>query len=134
LLGFIAAVSIWTPLTDPHIAERWFESPFRYRLYPVPILVLLVAAWMYSAVKRRSDAMPFVLALALILLGYIGLLVSIWPYAIPNTITLADAAAPHSSQVFTLVGAVIIIPIITVYTTAGYWVFRGKVEPGARYE
>jgi cytochrome bd ubiquinol oxidase subunit II len=134
LLGFIAAVSIWTPLTDPNIAARWFDSPFRYRLYPVPVLVAIVAVWMYSAVRRRSDGMPFVLALALVLLGYIGLLVSIWPYAIPNTITLADAAAPHSSQVFTLVGAVIIIPIITVYTTAGYWVFRGKVEPGAHYE
>jgi cytochrome d ubiquinol oxidase subunit II len=133
LLGFIAVVSIWTPLTDPHIAARWFDSPFRYRLYPVPILVVVAAVWMYASVRRRSDAMPFVLALALVVLGYIGLLVSIWPYAIPGTLTLADAAAPHSSQVFTLVGAVIIIPIITAYTTAGYWVFRGKAEPGAHY-
>ncbi|HEY3599786.1 MAG TPA: cytochrome d ubiquinol oxidase subunit II [Paraburkholderia sp.] len=134
LLGFMLAVTIWTPLTDSQIAARWFDSSFRYRLYPVPLLVLVAAVWMYAAVRRQSDAMPFVLALLLVLLGYIGLLVSIWPYAIPNTITLSDAAAPYSSQVFTLVGAVIIIPIITVYTTAGYWVFRGKAQPGAHYE
>jgi cytochrome d ubiquinol oxidase subunit II len=70
----------------------------------------------------------------LVLLGYIGLLVSVWPYAIPSTLLLSEAAAPHSSQVFTLVGAAVIIPIITAYTTAGYWVFRGKTQPGSHYE
>ncbi|MGF6771882.1 cytochrome d ubiquinol oxidase subunit II [Paraburkholderia sp. GAS199] len=133
LLGFIIAVSVWTPLTDAQVASRWFDSTFRYRLYPVPILVAITAVLMYAALKRRAEAAPFVLCLVLILLGYIGLLVSIWPYAIPNSVTLWDAAAPRSSQMFAIVGAVIIIPIICVYTTAGYWVFRGKVEPGSQY-
>jgi cytochrome d ubiquinol oxidase subunit II len=44
-----------------------------------------------------------------------------------------DAAAPRASQIFTLVGAVIILPIIVAYTTAGYWVFRGKVDLGSGY-
>ena len=127
LLVFMLAVSIWTPLSDAEMARRWFSSGLLYRLLPVPFLVLVCAVCMYFAVKRRRDAMPFFLALMLVLLGYIGLLVSVWPYAIPTSLTLWDAAAPHSSQVFTLVGAVIIIPIIIVYTTAGYWVFRGKV-------
>jgi cytochrome bd ubiquinol oxidase subunit II len=133
LLGFIVAVSIWTPLTDGQIATRWFDSSFRTRLYPVPVLVLIVAGLMYRSVVIRHDNAPFMLALLLVLLGYIGLCVSIWPFAIPNSITLAQAAAPRSSQLFTLVGAVIIIPIILAYTTAGYWVFRGKVERGAQY-
>jgi cytochrome bd ubiquinol oxidase subunit II len=133
LLGFIVAVSIWTPLTDAQIAARWFDSSFRYRLYPVPFLVAITAVLMYIAVKRGSHLAPFVLCLVLILLGYIGLLISIWPYAIPNSVTLWDAASPRSSQLFALVGAVIIIPIIVVYTTAGYWVFRGKVEAGSQY-
>ncbi|GAB2920659.1 cytochrome d ubiquinol oxidase subunit II [Paraburkholderia jirisanensis] len=134
LLGFMLVVSVWTPLTDPHIAARWFDSSFRYRLYLAPVLVLLAAAWMVISVRRQSDAMPFLLALVLVLLGYIGLLVSVWPYAIPSTLLLSEAAAPRSSQVFTLVGAAVIIPIITAYTTAGYWVFRGKTQPGSHYE
>jgi cytochrome bd ubiquinol oxidase subunit II len=133
LLGFIVAVSIWTPLADAEVAARWFSSSFRYRLYPVPVLVAVTAVAMYRAVKRRSDVAPFVLCNILILLGYIGLLISIWPYAIPGYVTLWEAAAPRSSQVFALVGAVIIIPIILVYTTAGYWVFRGKVQEGTQY-
>ncbi|MEX3842935.1 cytochrome d ubiquinol oxidase subunit II [Paraburkholderia sp. BR10882] len=133
LLAFIVAVSIWTPLTDAEVAARWFSSSFHYSLYPVPILVAVTAVAMYRAVKRRSDFAPFLLCNALILLGYLGLLISIWPYAIPRSVTLWQAASPRSSQVFALVGAVIIIPIIVVYTTAGYWVFRGKVQQGSQY-
>jgi cytochrome d ubiquinol oxidase subunit II len=99
----------------------------------VPLLVAIVALLMFRAVRRRMHVAPFILALALILLGYLGLLVSIWPYAIPYSLTLADAAAPRTSQVFMLVGAVVILPVIIAYTTAGYWVFRGKVARGAQY-
>jgi cytochrome d ubiquinol oxidase subunit II len=81
-------------------------------------------------VRDRHHNTPFMMALGLVLLGYVGLLVSLWPYAIPSSLTLWEAAAPRSSQMFTLVGAAIIIPIIIGYTTMGYWVFRGKVRHG----
>jgi cytochrome d ubiquinol oxidase subunit II len=133
LLVFMIAVSVWTPLSDPQIAKRWFDSGLFSRLVPVPLLVAIVAFFMFRAVRRRLHMAPFILALALILLGYLGLLVSIWPYAVPYSLTLADTAAPRTSQVFMLVGAVVILPIIIAYTTAGYWVFRGKIARGAQY-
>ncbi|MGA7781854.1 MAG: cytochrome d ubiquinol oxidase subunit II [Paraburkholderia sp.] len=133
LLAFMVIVSLWTPLTDAQIAKRWFDSGLLYRLLPVPFLVIIVALFMFRAVRHRHDTTPFLLALLLVLLGYVGLLVSIWPYAIPNVVTLEDAAAPRSSQLFTLVGAVIILPVIVAYTTLGYRVFRGKAVPGAKY-
>ncbi len=83
---------------------------------------------MYRAVRARRDTLPFVLALAIVALGYLGLLVSLFPYAIPRSVTLWEAAAPRSSQIFTLVGAAVILPIIIGYTTMGYWVFRGKIR------
>jgi cytochrome d ubiquinol oxidase subunit II len=130
LLAFIAVVSLWTPLQDPNIAQRWFDSGLLYRLLPVPFLVALCAVFMYRAVRGREHHTPFMLALALVLLGYIGLLVSVFPYAIPSSVTLWQAAAPRSSQMFTLAGAAVILPIIIAYTTLGYWVFRGKVRHG----
>jgi cytochrome d ubiquinol oxidase subunit II len=133
LLVFIVGVSVWTPMISEQIAHRWFNSGLLSRLIVVPFLVAIVAVSMFAAIKRRREKTAFILTLLLVLLGYIGLLVSVWPYAIPFTITLADAAAPRSSQIFTLVGAVIIVPIILVYTTAGYWIFRGKVAQGAQY-
>jgi cytochrome d ubiquinol oxidase subunit II len=119
LLAFIAIVSLWT---------RWFASGLLYRLLPVPLLVAACAFFMHRAVRDRHHKTPFVLALALVLIGYLGLLVSLWPYAIPSSMTLWEAAAPRSSQMFTLAGAAVIIPIILTYTTLGYWVFRGKVS------
>jgi cytochrome d ubiquinol oxidase subunit II len=133
LLAFMVVVSVWTPLTDANIAQRWFDTGLLYRLWPMPILVVIAAFFMFRAVRQNHDNTPFLLALLMILLGYIGLLASIWPYAIPNALTLWEAAAPRSSQLFTLVGAVIIIPIIIVYTTLGYHVFRGKSTPGEKY-
>lgn len=128
LLGFIAVVSLWTPLQDTNIAQRWFATGLFWRLLPVPFLVAGCAVLMRRAVRERHDTTPFALALALVFLGYVGLLASLWPYAIPQSVTLWEAAAPRSSQTFTLIGAAVIIPVILAYTTMGYWVFRGKVR------
>jgi cytochrome d ubiquinol oxidase subunit II len=44
-----------------------------------------------------------------------------------------QAAAPRASQLFALVGAVVLIPLILCYSALSYWVFRGKVKIGAHY-
>src|SRR5580698_7125385 len=76
LLGFIALVSLWTPLQDPLIATRWFDSGLLHRLLPVPFLVAVCAFVMHRAVRDRHHITPFVAAIALVLLGYAGLLFS----------------------------------------------------------
>jgi cytochrome d ubiquinol oxidase subunit II len=38
---------------------------------------------------------------------------------------------PRDSQLFLLVGAGVMIPIILTYTGYGYWVFRGMVRADA---
>ena len=133
LLLFMVAVSVWTPQSNAQIARRWFDTGLLSRLVLAPLLVAIAALFMFRAIKLRARVAPFVLALVLVFLGYIGLLFSIWPYAIPYSLTLTEASAPRSSQLFVLVGAVIILPIIIAYTTAGYWVFRGKVAEGTQY-
>jgi cytochrome d ubiquinol oxidase subunit II len=63
--------------------------------------------------------------------GFIGLGimgVSMWPFVVPDTITIWDAAAPEKSQIFMLVGVALIMPLILGYTGWAYWVFRGKVD------
>ncbi len=73
------------------------------------------------------------MALGFVLLGLCGLVVSISPDEILPGVSLWDAAAPHSSQMFTIVGAAVILPVIVAYTTLGYWVFRGKVRHGEHH-
>jgi cytochrome d ubiquinol oxidase subunit II len=132
-LAAIAVVSLWTPMQDPSIAARWFESPLFYRMLPVPFLVVICAWLMRRAIRAQRERMPFILALSFMLLGYLGLLASIWPHAILPGITVWQAASPHSSQLFTIVGVAVVLPVILAYTTMGYWVFRGKVRHGEHH-
>jgi cytochrome d ubiquinol oxidase subunit II len=88
---------------------------------------VLGTAWFaWSSIGEGHDGRPFLLALVLFLLGMIGLGVSIWPDIVPGRITIWQAAAPEKSQVFMLVGAGVLIPLILGYTVFSYWVFRGK--------
>lgn len=134
LLGVIAAVSLWTPLAQPEIAVRWFSLPNLIFLSPVPVLVV-VTTWLLIRSLRTGDPgnAPFLLALFLVFLGYSGLAISVWPNAIPPHVSIWQAAAPPQSMGFTLVGALLIIPVILTYTAWSYYVFRGKVKAGEGY-
>ncbi|HEX9171672.1 MAG TPA: cytochrome d ubiquinol oxidase subunit II [Telluria sp.] len=133
LLAAIVGVSIWTPLADPHVAERWFGFPNILFLAPVPLLVLLSIYMLLRSIGRDPYQGPFVAALALVFLGYTGLAISIWPHIVPPTITIWEAASPASSQGFALVGTLFILPFILGYTAWSYYIFRGKVRAGAGY-
>lgn len=133
LLLFISAVSIWTPLTQPAIAQRWFTLPNLFYFIPVPTLVAVTVLGIVRAIQLKKDRQPFVLTLALIALAYTGLAISLWPNIVPPALSIWDASAPHSSQAFALVGVTIMVPIILIYTAYSYYVFRGKVRVGEGY-
>ncbi|OEC34709.1 cytochrome d ubiquinol oxidase subunit II [Pseudomonas cuatrocienegasensis] len=127
VLGVTALVSLWTPLAHSPIAERWFSMPNLLLFMPVPVLVLLATWALLRAIARNANISPFILTLVLIFLGYSGLGISLWPYIIPPSVTIWEASAPPQSQGFMLVGALLIIPFILMYTAWSYYVFRGKV-------
>ena len=152
-LFFIAAVSAIMPFLQPEFRARWFTFPAYLFAMPVPVLVVALA-WRYfralsgtpegagpppgrqTPLARRfawRDGVPFACALGLFFLSYIGLGISMWPLMVPPEITIWDAAAPRSTQLFLLAGAAVLIPIILAYTGYVYWLFRGKVRAGEGY-
>lgn len=133
LLFFIVGVSIWTALSSAAIAERWFSLPNFYILSQVPLVTLLLAGGAWYCLIRRIQGPPFVLSVALFLLSYIGLVISIWPYIVPRAITLWEAASPAETQGFLLVGFLIFMPMVILYTIMGYRVFGGKVREDEGY-
>jgi cytochrome d ubiquinol oxidase subunit II len=133
LLLVIAVISVWTPLTDEVIAQRWFSQPNLFWFAPVPLLVIAATYLLIRAVKRKANVAPFLCTLALVFLGYSGLGISVWPHIIPPEVTIWQASAPPQSQGFALVGALLIIPVILMYTVWSYYVFRGKVRQGEGY-
>jgi len=123
----IAAVSAATPFLANDYWRRWFEMPDVLLTAQVPLLVAITASIFFWRLRRGSEAIPFLAALVFFLLGFVGLAVSLFPYVVPRSVTIWDAAAPPSSQLFLLIGAAPILPIILGYTGWAYWVFRGKV-------
>ncbi len=131
---FMGLVSASLPFLNSRIMARWFEGGHFWWLSPVPLLVLLNAFALWRAVMAQGrDARPFVLTLCFFGLGFAGLVLGLWPYLVPPSLTIWQAASPPSSQGFVLVGLVVLLPVILGYTWWSYRVFAGKVEADAGY-
>jgi cytochrome d ubiquinol oxidase subunit II len=66
-------------------------------------------------------------------MSYLGIAISLWPMIVPRHFTLEQAAASPSTQAFLLIGTLVLLPVILVYTAWSYWVFRGKVRSDIGY-
>jgi cytochrome bd ubiquinol oxidase subunit II len=133
VLAFMAVVSIWTPLAFERIAARWFSTPNIYFLWPVPLLTAFVALMAWRWLDEGREVRPFLAAIVLFLLGYLGLVISTFPYLVPPTLTVWQTAAVPASQIFMLLGTLVLLPIILGYIAFVYWLFWGKVREGEGY-
>lgn len=127
MVVLIGLVSVATVAIRPEYAARWFNWPTITFSIIVPALVA-VAAWsLWTGLRGGATARPFLSVVALFVLSFTGLGISFYPNIVPPALTIQEAAAPDSSLLFLLVGAVILIPTILAYTAYSYWVFRGKI-------
>jgi cytochrome d ubiquinol oxidase subunit II len=130
----IGGVSLWTPFLNARFMHRWFHWPGIALTSPVPLLVALAGWVMWRALGREdSHATPLLCAYAWFVLCFAGLGISFFPLIVPPDITLWQAASPASSEIFLLVGAAVMFPVILGYTCYSYWIFRGKVRADAGY-
>jgi cytochrome d ubiquinol oxidase subunit II len=133
VLAAIAVVSIWTPLANHAVAARWFSWPNILILAPVPIATAGVAFATWRALGSRAEVQPFAGAIALFVLSYLGIAISLFPMIVPYHFTLWEAASSDRTQAFLLVGTLVLLPVILMYTGWSYWVFRGKVRGDIGY-
>lgn len=130
----IGVVSLWTPVAQPAIAERWFTWPQMAFFSPIPLLTsAAVASLWWHLRKPESEWQPFALAIALYLLSFAGLAISLWPYIVPRAITIHQAAATPGALEFTAYAVAVVMPMVLGYSAYSYWVFRGKTQGGAGY-
>ena len=133
MLGLIGIVSLWSPFISIVYFERWFTFPASLFSYIVPLLLAGCALALWHGLTRDKHLQPFLAALGLFVVSFAGLGISFYPYIVPTALTIEEAAAPDSSLLFLLVGALVLVPIILAYTGYAYWVFRGKVDPDEGY-
>jgi cytochrome d ubiquinol oxidase subunit II len=130
---FLAIVSISMPIMNVEIRTLWFSLPNFFFLLPIPVasLVLLITIW--RDLHTGREYRPFLLSFGVFLTGYLGIMISIWPYVVPFEITYRQAAAAPESQSLLLIGTVIMLPLILVYIGYCYYIFRGKASHESTY-
>jgi cytochrome bd ubiquinol oxidase subunit II len=134
VLAAILGVSIWTPIANEAIARRWFSWPDIVFLSLVPIITALIAVGEWYALRQRQhEFLPFLGAIGLFMMSFIGIAISLWPMIVPYHYSLWEAASSSSTQAFMLIGTLFLLPVILMYTGWSYWVFRGKISETLGY-
>ena len=127
LLAFLIVVFGYALAENLAVMSRWLERPYLLVFPAIGALAAVVAAF---SVKRRRDAVPFAAVIVIFATAFGTLAISFWPYMVPFSVTIEEAAAPHSSLAFMFWGAgLFIFPLMLVYTVVSYAVFRGKLRP-----
>jgi cytochrome d ubiquinol oxidase subunit II len=134
-LMLLAAVgiSIWTPLRHAYVAERWFAWPNFFYIALLPAGAFFCFLMLMRSLQKRRERAPFFWSLGIFLFSFIGLAVSLYPYIIPTSVTLGEAAASPKTLVFMLTGIGMLIPLMLGYNAYQYAVFRGKVREEEGY-
>jgi cytochrome d ubiquinol oxidase subunit II len=133
VLLFMAIVTVWTPFHYPLVWTNWFSRPRIYFVWAFPTLGLIATFQFLRGLRSRKEVQPLIWGVGLFLSGYLGLLASLYPYVIPPTVTLEQAAAQRETLDFALWGVVIVLPVVIGYILYSYSVFRGKVTPEEYY-
>ncbi len=129
LLGFLVVVFGYALAENLRVIGRWLERPY---LFVFPAIGVVAAIMLAASVRYRRDGPPFYMVALIFAAAFGTLAISFWPYMIPFSITIAEAAAPHSSLAFMFWGeGLFVFPLMLIYTAISYTVFRGKVKPTA---
>jgi cytochrome bd ubiquinol oxidase subunit II len=108
------------------IMHRWLDRPY---LFIVPVVALAAVAGTLTGVRRRRDNQPFLMIVVLFICAFAMLAISFWPYMIPFSLTVFQAAGPHASLAFMFWGeGLFVYPLMLIYTIYSYNVFKGKVD------
>lgn len=132
VLIFMGLVSLWVPYLDNDVHMRWFGDLFVW-LLPIPVITAALFGVLFYSLSTKKEYLPFISSLLIFVMGFIGIAISLWPFAVPYQVTIWDAAAANTSLSLMLVGVAIMLPIILAYTAYCYYIFRGKVSDEHTY-
>lgn len=107
----------------------WLQ-PFPNSLWSVGVLIAwaMGATWLWKYIGTGREKLSFAIAAAMLVALVLKNVTHWWPFIVPPSVTIWQAAAPPGSQLFLLIGAILLIPVILTYTAYSYRVFKGKVS------
>lgn len=128
MMAAATVVMLWTPVLDRPIANKWFASSTAYLLVPLPVGAVLAFAMLLRALHLGRQRSPFAWSLAIFVLSFLGLAMSLYPYVIPQSVTVEAAAASSKTLVFMLTGIGALMPFLLIYAGYQYPVLRARSD------
>jgi cytochrome d ubiquinol oxidase subunit II len=129
LLAFLVVVFVYALAENLQVMHRWLDRPY---LFIFPAIGAMAAVVLAASVRYRLDGPPFYMVASFFVAAFGTMAISFWPHMIPFSITIQQAAAPHSSLAFMFWGeGLFVFPLMLLYTVISYTVFRGKAKPTA---
>jgi cytochrome bd ubiquinol oxidase subunit II len=126
LLVFLIVVFGFALAENLPVIGRWLDRPY---LFVFPVVGASAATALALSIHRHKDALPFPMVIVIFVAAFGTLAISFWPYMIPFSVTIEEAAAPHSSLAFMFWGeGLFVFPLMLVYTAISLGVFRGRIE------
>ena len=122
LAGFL----VWTAFDQPAGGVKAIPQV-------IAAAALLCSLGAIFTLAREQEGRAFALSAATIALLFASLFAELFPAALPSTtshaftLTLAAASASHYSQLVMTVVAVVFVPVVLLYTSWTYWVFRHRL-------
>ncbi len=126
-------VSLWTPFLNDRLFQRWFLNHNWLYLAILPYIASITYLALVWTLYKKEEHIPYWCSIVLFLCLYAGFIISLYPYIVPYKYTIAQAAAPNNTLSFILVGAIIMLPVLLIYTGYSYYIFRGKVKDVIHY-
>ncbi|HYP67385.1 MAG TPA: cytochrome d ubiquinol oxidase subunit II, partial [Thiobacillaceae bacterium] len=127
-LAVAVGVTLWTPFLHSYIAAKWLSAEYLVWLAPLPLLATFCFGMLWRALKLPQERSPFFWSLGIFVASFGGLAASLYPYLIPQALTVAQAASSRDTLIFMLIGIGTLLPVIWVYNGYQYAVFGGKVK------
>lgn len=108
---------------------RWTMYPTNILLFADVALMGVLSLWLiYLVLKKHNGPALHNLCLGIFVLSMLGMLIGIFPYIIPPTLTIYEAHASRATLTFMLVGLGPLIPIVLAYNFYLHRVFRGATH------
>ena len=130
---FMLVFSIWTPFLSEVHYDRWLRAERIIYLSVLPMVTGLCFFLNFYGLYRRYELLPMLSAVVVFLCGAVGIVISIYPYIVPHSMTIYQAASPEYALQFMMIGACISMPVLLFFTLNAYFVFRGKVTEPVHY-
>lgn len=123
------AVYVLTSILHKEMAAKWTSWPPSL-LYLFLLLALGAFVMFFISLQRKQHLAPLIWNWLVIIFSFTGLSIGLYPNMIPGVIsqnlTVQDVAASPLTLRFMLGVMAVILPVILIYTTYSYWIFRGK--------